>query len=317
LKALILGISGQDGAYLAHFLLEKGYQVIGTSRDSEANTFSNLIKLNIKNEIELVTMSIDDFKSVFSVICKYAPNEIYNLTGQSSVSSSFKEPYETLSSIALGTLNILEAIKVTEKNCKFYNAGSSECFGDTGQYPADELTAFKPNSPYAIAKVAAHSLVDNYRKSYGIYATSGILFNHESPLRGEDFVTQKIVKAAFRISKNKNQKIELGNLNIQRDWGWAPEYVIAMWKMLQQVLPEDFVIATGQTVSLEYFTSKTFEFFGLNWRDYVTINKSFYRPIDLMMSSANPGKAHSDLGWKAKVHIDEVIIKMCEAELKI
>lgn len=314
MNALIFGVSGQDGSYLAKLLLEKGYRVIGTSRDSEANRFENLTKLNIKDDLDLITMSIDDFKSVFSVIKKYAPAEIYNLTGQSSVSFSFQEPYETLSSITLGTLNALEAIKLTGGNCKFYNAGSSECFGDTNQHPASELTVFKPNSPYAIAKVSAHFLVDNYRKSYGLFAASGILFNHESPLRGERFVTQKIVKAAYRISKNKSKKIELGNLNIQRDWGWAPEYVVAMWKMLQEDSPEDYVIATGHTVSLEYFTSKVFEYFGLSWTDHVTINESFYRPTDLLISRANPEKADKQLGWKARVYVDEVILKMCDAE---
>jgi len=316
LSALIFGVSGQDGAYLAKLLLEKGYRVIGTSRDSKVNKFDNLIRLNIKNDIDLITMSIDDFESVFSVIQKYSPTEIYNLSGQTSVSLSFQAPYEALSSITLGTLNVLEAIKLTGGSCKFYNAGSSECFGDTDQNPASELTEFKPNSPYAIAKVAAHFLVDNYRKSYGLFAASGILFNHESPLRGGRFVTQKIVKAAFRISKNKSEKIELGNLNIQRDWGWAPEYVIAMWKILQESTPEDYVIATGHTASLEYFTSKVFDYFGLNWTDHVVINESFYRPTDLLISRANPEKAKKKLGWKASVYVDEVIHKMCDAEVE-
>ena len=316
MRALIIGVSGQDGAYLAKLLLEKGYRVIGTSRDLEVNKFDNLIRLNIKNDIDLISMSIDNFESVFSVIQKYAPTEIYNLSGQTSVSLSFQAPYDALSSITLGTLNVLEAIKLTGGSYKFYNAGSSECFGDIDQNPASELTEFKPNSPYAIAKVAAHFLVDNYRKSYGLFAASGILFNHESPLRGGRFVTQKIVKAAFRISKNKSEKIELGNLNIQRDWGWAPEYVVAMWKILQEATPEDYVIATGHSVSLEYFTSKTFDYFGLNWTDHVIINESLYRPTDLSISRANPEKAKTKLGWKASVYVDEVIHKMCAAEVE-
>ena len=249
-KALICGVSGQDGAYLAKFLLDKGYVVCGTSRDAQMSSFHNLARLGIRNRINLESVAINDFRSVSQVLMKIQPDEVYNLAGQSSVGLSFQQPVETLDSISVGTLNFLEAIRFYSKPIKFYNAGSSECFGDTGGTPADESTPFRPRSPYAVAKSAAFWEVANYREAYGIFACSGILFNHESPLRPERFVTKKIVAAACRIASGCNEKLYLGNISIQRDWGWAPEYIEAMWLMMQQGTPDDFVIATGRvTVS--------------------------------------------------------------------
>lgn len=232
-SALICGVSGQDGAYLSRLLLEKGYEVFGGSRDATTNTFENLRKLNLKDKISLVSINICDFRSTLQTIIKIKPDEIYNLSGQSSVGLSFEQPVETFESISIGTLNLLEAIRFSNLPVKLYNSGSSECFGESGGLPADENTPFKPRSPYAIAKATAHWQVANYREAYHIYACTGILFNHESPLRPYRFVTKKIVATACRIYKGSNEKLHLGNIDIERDWGWAPDYVEAMWLMLQ------------------------------------------------------------------------------------
>ncbi|HEY9599617.1 MAG TPA: GDP-mannose 4,6-dehydratase, partial [Cyanophyceae cyanobacterium] len=221
-RALICGVSGQDGAYLAKLLLDQGYTVCGTSRDAQISSFRNLVSLGIRDQIKLESAVLTDFRSVLQVLMKVQPDEIYNLAGQSSVGLSFEQPVETLESISIGTLNLLEAIRFTGAPIKFYNAGSSECFGDIGDQAADEMTPFRPRSPYAAAKAAAFWQVANYREAYGIFACSGILFNHESPLRPQRFVTQKIVSAACRIAKGSQEKLYLGNVNIQRDWGWAP-----------------------------------------------------------------------------------------------
>lgn len=315
LKALILGVSGQDGAYLSQFLLNKGYEVVGTSRDIQTNAFKNLDKLNIQSDVEKVSLAINDFHSVLSVVESVAPDEIYNLAGQSSVGLSFEQPVETMDSIAGGTLNILEAIRFVNQSIRFYNAGSSECFGDTSSRLADENMPFHPNSPYAVAKASAHWLVANYRVAYNLFASTGILFNHESPLRPERFVTQKIVRAAARIAKGSNERLALGNIKIERDWGWAPEYVTAMWKMLQQSQAYDYVIATGRTVSLEYFVSHVFEYFQLDWQRYVDLDNSLYRPSDLISSNANVTKANSQLDWIAQYKVDDVIAMMCESAI--
>jgi len=263
-KALICGVGGQDGAYLARFLIAKGYEVVGTSRDAMSNSFKSLEELGLLNEMQVVSMAINDFRSVFHTLKRFRPDEVYNLAGQTSVGLSFEQPVETMESIAGGTLNLLEAIRFFDYPVRFYNAGSSECFGDTGNIPATEQTPFKPRSPYAVAKASAHWMVNNYREAYGLYACTGILFNHESPIRPSRFVTQKIVRTAARIAKGSNEKLSLGNINIQRDWGWAPEYVEAMWEMLNAKQSEDFVIATGRTVSLEYFIARVFQHFSLD-----------------------------------------------------
>ncbi|HHQ4645945.1 TPA: GDP-mannose 4,6-dehydratase [Aeromonas veronii] len=311
--ALICGVSGQDGAYLASFLLSKGYEVWGTSRDAQGSSFSNLRKLGIKNQVRCVSMVPEDFRSVLVALRKSQPDEVYYLAGQSSVGLSFDQPAETIQSIAIGTLNMLEACRMLDNAPKAYYAGSSECFGDTGGKPANELTPFHPQSPYAVAKASAHWLVDNYREAYGLFACTGILFNHESPLRPARFVTQKIITTAKRISQGSSEILELGRLDISRDWGWAPEYVEAMWLMLQHKTAEDFVIATGETNTLEYFVSIVFEEFGLNWKDHVRQNPEFIRPTDLLLSCGDASKANNKIGWKAKNKLKD-IVKLMIAE---
>ncbi len=315
-KALIIGITGQDGAYLAQYLLGKGYTVTGSSRDVMASSFDNLNALGIREQVKLISVSINDFRSVFNAIQACDPNEIYNLAGQTSVGLSFEQPVEAIESIAIGTLNILEVIRVLGKSVRFYNAGSSECFGDTGTNPANESTPFAPRSPYAVAKSTAKWLINSYRESYGLYACTGILFNHESPLRPERFVTQKIVVGASKIKVGMIQKIQLGNLDICRDWGWAPEYVQAMWLMMQQKEPGDFVIATGRMESLAYFVAKAFEYFDLDWQQYVEINPSFFRPNEIRHSIGNSERAIELLKWSKPTDVDGVIQKMCAAQAR-
>jgi GDPmannose 4,6-dehydratase len=313
MRALICGVGGQDGAYLSRLLLDKGYEVIGTSRDAMAASFGNLKSLRIRGRVITTSMAISDFRSVLQNLDKHQPDEIYNLAGQSSVGLSFEQPVETMESIAIGTLNLLEAIRLSGKPIRLYNAGSSECFGDTGAIPANEETPFRPRSPYAVAKASAHNLVASYREAYSLYACTGILFNHESPLRPDRFVTQKIVRTAARISSGSGEKLEMGNIDIQRDWGWVPEYVEAMLKMLQLDDPQDFVIATGRTVSLEFFMEHAFQFFGLNYKDYLVVNTNFCRPADIHIGLANPSKANELLDWRAQVTIESVIENMCIA----
>ncbi len=314
-KALICGISGQDGAYLAQFLLSKGYHVVGSSRDAQISAFGNLVRLGIRDRVEVESMALSDFRSVLQVLIKAAPDEIYNLAGQSSVALSFQQPVETLESISVGTLNLLEAIRFTGKPIKLYNACSSECFGDIAN-SADESTPFRPRSPYAVAKAAAYWEVTNYREAYNLFACSGMLFNHESPLRPARFVTKKIVSAACRIASGSREKLTLGNIAIQRDWGWAPEYVEAMWLMMQQGQPDDFVIATGESHSLEAFVETTFAQVGLDWREHVVIDPDLFRPTDIAISRGNPAKARETLGWQATAKMAAVIALMVKDELR-
>ncbi len=316
-RALICGISGQDGAYLAKLLLDKGYEVIGTSRDAMAASFDNLARLGLRARVQTVSMAISDFGSVLAAIKDAAPDEIYNLAGQSSVGLSFQQPVESMESIAMGTLNLLESIRFLGQPIRYYSAGTGECFGDTGDSPATEETPFHPRSPYAVAKASAHHLVVNYREAYRIHACTGILFNHESQLRPDRFVTQKIVRAAARIARGSPERLLLGNLDIYRDWGWAPEYVEAMWLMLQLETAEDFVISTGRTVSLAYFVEKAFSHFGLDWNRYVASDPSLLRPSDIRVGRANPEKAWHRLGWAAKTQVDGVIANMCDATLEM
>jgi len=299
-KALICGVSGQDGAYLAELLLKQGYTVCGTSRDAQISPFQNLVHLGIKDQVKLESMSLTDFRSVLQVLTKIQPDEVYNLAGQTSVGLSFGQPVETLESIATGTLNLLEAIRFLGTPIKVYNAGSSECFGDTGNVAAEENTPFRPRSPYAVAKATAFWEVANYREAYGLFACSGVLFNHESPLRPERFVTQKIIATACRIAQGSKEKLYLGNMSIQRDWGWAQEYVEAMYLMLQQSQPDDYVIATGESTSLEDFVAAAFASVNLEWRDHVIVDSSLFRPTDLAVGKGNPSKAKNQLGWEAK-----------------
>lgn len=311
--ALITGVSGPDGSYLAKRLLEKGYVVFGASRDAQAASFSNLVKLGIRDRVKTISMSLKDFRSVLQTLVQVKPDEIYNLAAQSSVGLSFDQPVETMESISIGTLNLLEAVRFLEMPARLYNAGSSECFGDTGGFAANESTPFRPKSPYAVAKAAAFWEVVNYREAYNLHACSGILFNHESPLRPHRFVIKKVVNAACRISQGSDERLQLGNLDVKRDWGWAPEYVEAMWMMLQKDEPEDYVVATGESHALSDFVSEVFLNFGLNWHEHVDMDPSLVRPNELSVSRADPSKAERELGWRAKYRMKDVARMLAES----
>ncbi len=310
--ALVCGISGQDGAYLARLLLEAEYRVFGTSRDAQVGGTSNLARLGIADQVTMLSMAPNDFRSVLQVLDKVRPDEIYNLAGQSSVGLSFDQPVETLESHAVATLNLLESLRFMKLGARFYSAGSSECFGDTGEAAANEDTPFRPRSPYGVAKATAFWEVANYREAYGLFACTGILFNHESPLRPERFVTQKIVRSAARIAAGSGERLKLGNLDVWRDWGYAPEYVVAMWQMLQQDQPTDFVIATGETTSLQDFVAAAFAHFSLDWREHVDVDATLFRPSDLRVSRADPRRAHERLNWRAQSRMADVVRHMLE-----
>lgn len=306
MRALICGVGGQDGAYLAKLLLGKGYEVWGTSRDAQVATFANLQRLGIRDRVKTISMATNDFRSVLQAIVRSQPNEIYNLAGQTSVGLSFEQPAEALESIATATINLLEVIRFTHLPIRFYQAGSSECFGDVGDIPANEQTRFEPRSPYAVAKSTAHWLVANYRDAYGLFACNGILFNHESALRPSRFVTQKIAQGVVAIARGSSEKLVLGDLDIRRDWGWSPEYVDAMWRMLQQDTPDDFVIATGTSSSLQEFVQIAFEQAGLDWQDHVVQDRKLFRPTEIRHSCGDASKALKHLGWKASMRMCDV-----------
>lgn len=313
--ALICGVSGQDGAYLARLLLDQGYRVVGASRDVQAASFSGLEKLGVRDKVSLISLRTTDFRSILQALSTCKPDEIYNLSGQSSVGLSFEQPVETLDSVAVATVNLLEAIRYFDPKIRFYNAGSSECFGDTSPNAADEDTPFSPRSPYAVAKAAAHWVVRNYREAYGMFASNGVLFNHESPLRGDRFVTSKIVAAAVAIKRGEQDRLGLANLDISRDWGWAPEYVDAMHRVLQADAPGDFVIATGKSHSLEDFVAAAFATVDLDWRDHVDVAAGERRPLDIAFNQGNPARARRVLGWEAKSFMPDVVRMMVEAKL--
>lgn len=319
MRALICGVTGQDGSLLTKFLLEKGYEVIGTSRDAQVSSFSNLLRLKIDlKKIKLVSMAPNDFRSVLQVVKRYEPNEIYNLSGQSSVGLSFDQPVETLESIASATHNFLEVLRFLDIPTRFYNAGSSECFGATQHDGADESAPFRPSSPYGVAKSTAYWQVANYREAYGVKACTGILFNHESILRPSRFVTRKIISTACRIQRGSREKLKLGNLSIYRDWGAAEEYVIAMWKMLNiEDSLEDFVIATGEAHSLQEFVTRTFSCLGLDWRQHTEVDATLYRPTDIEYSLGNPSKAQKKLGWSASTRFDDLISRLVDEEIEL
>ena len=314
---LICGISGQDGAYLASHLLELGYTVVGTSRDASANRFEGLSRLGIRERVTVTSMSLVDFRSTVQVIAHYQPDEIYNLAGQTSVVTSFNQPVETFESIAIGTLNLLEAIRTLRSRSRLYNAGSAEIYGTIGDEPAGVNTVFSPRSPYGIAKATSFWQIAQYRAAYGIEACTGVLFNHESQLRPEKFVTQKIVAAACRIAAGKQQTLELGDLSVERDWGWAPEYVVAMHKMLQLDELEDFVIATGHTSRLEDFVAEAFSAVGLDWKRHVTRDPNLLRPSENRRGRADTSYTTERLGWTARYRMPDVARMMVEARLAL
>jgi GDPmannose 4,6-dehydratase len=316
-RALICGISGQDGTYLAQLLLERGYEVWGSSRDAELNTFANLRRFGLYDSVHLVSLNPGDIGSILQLFRRMQPHEVFSLAGQSSVGLSFEQPVETMESIARGTLNLLEAIRLSNSEIRFYNAGSTECFGDTGDGCATETSPFNPCSPYAVAKASAYWLVANYRNAYGMFACTGILSNHDSPLRPRRFVTRKIVHAVARLSLGEDLRLSLGNLGIERDWGWAPDYVQAIAAMLQQDTPEDYIIATGKSHTLVEFVETAFRLAGKDWRDFVDIEDGLMRPTDIIRNKVNPSRAASQLGWKAAYSMQDVVRTMLEEELAL
>ncbi len=313
--AVIAGVTGQDGAYLAHHLLSLGYRVVGTSRDAHMCDTSRLEWLGIKNSIEIVSLAPNDFRSVLKVISGNSPNEIYNLAGQTSVGLSFEQPVECMESISIATLNLLEVIRYLDNDIRFFSAGSSECFGDIDNTPATEGTSLHPRSPYAVAKATSFWQICTYRNAYGLFACTGILGNHESPLRPLRFVTQKIIEGVKAIKSGRQKKLELGNIDVSRDWGWAPDYVKAMHLMLQVDRPNDYLIASGNTTSLRDFVLNAFDIAGLAIDDHLEISESFMRPADLSYSSLNPCRIRQELGWQSRRSIREIVEKMYNHEL--
>jgi GDPmannose 4,6-dehydratase len=313
--ALIAGITGQDGAYLARHLLEEGYRVVGSSRDAQSSDTSRLKRLGIDADIELISLAPTDFRSVLKALSSIEPSEVYNLAGQTSVGLSFEQPVECMESIAGGTLNFLEVLRHLNAPIRLFSAGSSECFGDTQQKPANEATAFHPRSPYAVAKSTAFWQVANYREAYGIYCCTGILANHESPLRPKRFVTQKIIDGVRRIELGVTNELRLGNLDIWRDWGWAPEYVAAMHQMLQGHVAKDYLIASGHTTSLREFVRMAFAAAGLEAEQYLISDDTLLRPSDLKYSSMDPSLIATELGWKAQILPSEIVQRMYQEKL--
>ncbi len=319
--ALISGITGQDGSYLAEFLLKKGYTVYGMIRRSSSFNTGRIDHIfqdpHEKNpQLKLIYGDLTDASSIARIIRTIKPDEIYNLGAQSHVKVSFEIPEFTVNVDALGTLRFLEAIRESGLKTKFYQASSSEMFGNIKEYPQKETTPFYPRSPYAVAKVAAHYLTINYREAYNIFACSGILFNHESPRRGETFVTKKITKAVARIKLGLQKKLYLGNLDSKRDWGYAPDYVEAMWLMLQQEKPDDYVIATGESHTVKEFLEEAFSSVGLNWREHVEIDQKYFRPTEVDYLIGDAAKARKALQWKPKVTFKELVKIMVDADLE-
>ena len=307
---LIAGVTGQDGAYLSKYLLTKGYRVVGTSRDSQNCDLRKLDLLGIKSDVQLVSLALNDFRSVLKVLSGIEPQEIYNLAGQTSVGLSFEQPVECMESIAGGTLNFLEVMRYLNLPSKLFSAGSTESYGDLGEKIATEETAFHPQSPYAVAKSTAYWQVANYRQAYNLYCCTGILSNHESPLRGKRFVTQKIIQCVKEIKQGIRKELRLGNLDIWRDWGWAPDYVEAMHLMLQNEHPKDYLIATGKTHSLLEFVELAFKKVDLNHQDYLISDKSFFRPSDLRYSAIDPSLIRKELGWQSKINFSQIVERM-------
>jgi len=315
-KALITGVTGQDGAYLSSILLEKGYKVYGTIRDSIAPHSRNLKHLGVEGSLELVRTDLLDLSNVIRLLDRIKPDEIYNLASQSSVGLSFDQPIGTVEFNIMSTMNLLEAIRILPFKAKFYQASSSEMYGKANELPVSEKTALHPVSPYAVSKAASHWMAVNYREAYGVFCCCGILFNHESVLRAEHFVTKKIISTAVRISKGSKEKLKLGNIEIKRDWGLASEYVKAMWLMLQQDQPDDFVIATGEAHSLREFVELAFSHTGLDWREHMTIDETLYRPSEIDVIYGNPAKAKAKIGWEYSLPFENLIKRLIEEELK-
>ncbi len=312
--ALITGITGQDGSYLAECLLEQGYQVVGMVRRSSTVTFERIHR--IQDDITIIQGDLHDQSSLVDIMETYRPDEVYNLAAQSFVPTSWSQPVLTGEVTALGVTRLLEAVRLVNPQARFYQASSSEMFGKVLEVPQRETTPFYPRSPYGVAKVYAHWITVNYRESYNLYAVSGILFNHESPRRGLEFVTRKITYGVARIKLGLAKELRLGNLESRRDWGFAGDYVEAMWRMLQQPTPEDYVIGTGVTHSVREFCELAFSHVGLNYCDYVVQDPRFYRPAEVDLLVSDPSKARTQLKWTPKVNFEELVHMMVEADLK-
>ncbi len=312
--ALITGITGQDGSYLAEFLLAHGYTVIGMVRRSSTVTFERI--KHIQDDLIILQGDLHDQSSLVDVMEQYHPAEVYNLAAQSFVPVSWNQPVLTGEVTALGVTRLLEAIRLVNPKARFYQASTSEMFGKVRQVPQCETTPFHPRSPYGVAKVYAHWITVNYRESYDMFAVSGILFNHESPRRGLEFVTRKITYGAARIKLGKSNELRLGNLDSRRDWGYAGDYVEAMWRMLQQDEPQDFVVGTGVTHSVRDFCDLAFQRVGLDYRDYVVQDPRFMRPADVDLLVADPDKARQILGWQSNLTLDGLVAMMVDADLK-
>jgi GDPmannose 4,6-dehydratase len=313
-KALITGITGQDGSYLADFLLEKGYSVFGVVRRSSTENFERIN--HIRDRIEFVQADLLDQLSLITVLKEVEPDEVYNLAAMSFVPTSWNQPVLTAEFTALGVTRMLEAIRLLNKDVKFYQASSSEMFGKVKESPQNEDTPFYPRSPYGVAKVYGHYITVNYRESYGIFACCGILFNHESPRRGREFVTRKIADCVARIKLGKEKKLHMGNLDAERDWGYAGDYVKAMWMMLQQDEPDDYVVGTGVTHSVREFAQKAFDRVGLNSDDFVVIDQDLIRPAEVEHLKADASKARDNLGWEPTVSFDELVNMMVDADVQ-
>jgi len=316
-RVLITGITGQDGSYLADFLLEKGYEVHGVVRRValEDPTHRLWRIRHILNQIHLHAASLDSYASIFNVVEKVKPNECYHLAAQSFVNYSFEDAFSTINTNINGTLYVLSALKERMKDCRFYFAGSSEMFGKVKETPQTEDTPFHPRSPYGISKVAGFDLTRNFRESYGMFACNGILFNHESPRRGFEFVTRKITSTVAKIKSGMERELRLGNLDAKRDWGYAGDYVEAMWLMLQQDAPDDFVIATNETHSVKEFIQRAFKYAGLDWKEFVTVDERFFRPAETQLLQGDFTKSYNCFGWQPRIRFGRLVTMMMEADL--
>ena len=313
-KALITGITGQDGSYLAEFLLEKGYQVFGMERRNSQKNRGNIEHL--MDKIEVVSGDLLDQGSDSQILQEVKPDEVYNLASQSFVGESWKQPAFTGDVTGLGAVRVLEAVKLVNPRIRFYQASSSEMFGKVQETPQNENTPFYPRSPYGVAKLYAHWITVNYRESYGMFAASGILFNHESPRRGLEFVTRKITHTAAKIKLGLAKELRLGNLDSKRDWGFAGDYVEAMWLMLQQEKPQDYVIATGETHTVREFVEAAFSQLGLDWEKYVKVDEKFLRPAEVELLKGNASRANKELNWRPRMTFKELVRLMADSDLK-
>ena len=315
-SALITGVSGQDGAYLSRFLLEKGYQVYGLLARRATPTVWRLEELGVLDKVQLVDGDLTDLSSLIRILQQTQPDEIYNLGAQSFVATSWNQPILTAQVTGVSVVNLLEAVRLVNPEIRYYQASTSEMFGQAQQVPQRETTPFHPRSPYGVAKLFAHWTTINYRESFGLFACSGILFNHESPLRGLEFVTRKITDAVARIKAGKLDRLKLGNLEARRDWGFAGDYVEAMWAMLQQDQARDYVVATGRNYSVEDFCRMAFECAGLEWQSYTEVDRSLLRPAEVEVLIGDASRAKEELGWAPRISTEQLVEMMVEADLR-